>query len=86
MTNQGKTLSLLCSALTWLEQDQKRAEIGTIASGNDEPDWVIQHEQAKQRERLMEKEEQLKARLQRVRQETQQQKDAFRPKKRVGDL
>lgn len=74
MLIQGKTLSLLCSALTWLRMQRRRAELGVLApsgarepSADTEPDWVVAHDEARQREALEAQEAELRERLRTVR-------------------
>lgn len=65
---QGKTLSLLCSAFTWLEQNRRRAQVGTLsAEDSEEPEWVVAHDQARQRETLEAHDAELAAKLREIR-------------------
>lgn len=67
-TGTGKTLSLLCSTLTWLKMNRQRHDIGEMPStaqpeDQGEPDWVVAHEEAKLRHALQQQEEQLRKNL-----------------------
>ena len=87
-TMQGKSLSLICSTLTWLRDDAERAKKTaidalrtTLAEKNaDEPKWML--EQAiQQRIREFEANEQeLQERLETLRKEKVRKQEAMRAK------
>ncbi|PWN50221.1 DNA repair helicase [Violaceomyces palustris] len=79
-TGTGKSLSLICSSLTWLRQNSKRSRLATseVSHGqngaSEEPDWVVKHEMERKRKELESKEEELRSRLKRVRQIREEQR------------
>lgn len=78
-TGTGKTLSLLCSTITWLRMNRQRHEIGEIQSAtqnddHEEPDWVVAHDEAKQRHALQQQEEQLRVNLKLARERLAEQR------------
>lgn len=81
---QGKTLSLLCSAFTWLQLNQHRAQLGTAQPNDaDEPDWVVAHDEAARRARLAAHDTELNDKLRAIRARTQPASASRAPKKRV---
>lgn len=52
-TGTGKSLSLICAAFTWLRQNAQRGSKGSASANSaamqEEPDWVVQHEQERKR-------------------------------------
>ncbi|KIX01052.1 uncharacterized protein Z518_10118 [Rhinocladiella mackenziei CBS 650.93] len=76
-TGTGKSLSLICGALTWLRDHERRSLSGT-AGENDPTDWLVQAESAAQCRGLLLEREELERKLARIREE-----EACRRERRV---
>lgn len=50
-TGTGKSLSLICAAFSWLRLNAQRSTLGSAApkADDEEPDWVVKHEQDRSR-------------------------------------
>ena len=72
-TGTGKSLSLICGALTWLRDHERR-----ILEGNVEPtedvDWLVQAERSAQRRELLLVREELERKLAKIREEEARRK------------
>jgi chromosome transmission fidelity protein 1 len=67
-TGTGKSLSLICGALTWLRDHERRSLQGSVDS-SEEADWLAQAEQSARRRELLLAREELERKLARVREE-----------------
>jgi len=83
---QGKSLSLICSALTWLRNHKRGIyEAGleeTAKNMAGEPDWMLDTALKRKREELMKKWEEREARLERVRAREKMMEEKGRGSKR----
>ncbi|EED14137.1 DNA helicase, putative [Talaromyces stipitatus ATCC 10500] len=76
-TGTGKSLSLICGALTWL-RDHKRKEflksIDGLSADDDEPDWMLEYSKKERTQALTQKWRELEERLARIRKEEERRK------------
>ncbi|KAJ9611332.1 ATP-dependent DNA helicase chl1 [Cladophialophora chaetospira] len=67
-TGTGKSLSLICGALTWLRDHERQSLQGNSTPGA-EDDWLVQAEQAAQRRELLAVREDFERKLAKIREE-----------------
>ena len=74
-TGTGKSLSLICSSLTWLRNAQEETlHNQTAVQESDEPSWVIEHARTQKRDSVIEQMVELEAKLRRIRAKERNQK------------
>lgn len=69
-TGTGKSLSLICGALTWLRDHKRKAfdqSIANAGADGEEPEWMVEHERQEKRRQALQRRIDLEARLQRLR-------------------
>ncbi|KAH7369668.1 helicase C-terminal domain-containing protein [Rhexocercosporidium sp. MPI-PUGE-AT-0058] len=78
-TGTGKSLSLICGALTWLRDHKAKAfEEGlNWSNDSDEPEWVIEQAKARRRRELLRNREDMEARLAKIRAKEKAQRDKY---------
>jgi len=78
-TGTGKSLSLICSSLTWLRDIQEETiQIQTsLEEENGEPKWAVEHARNQKREAVLGRKAELEARLKQVRAKELRQKQRY---------
>lgn len=90
-TGTGKSLSLICGALTWLRDDARRQIEGSFAEQqDDQDDWLVAAEKASRRREFLQEREELEKKLAAIRAKEAQihkaQAEARGNKKLVSEL
>ncbi|KAK0113884.1 ATP-dependent DNA helicase chl1 [Cadophora gregata f. sp. sojae] len=78
-TGTGKSLSLICGALTWLRDHKAKAfEEGlNWSNDSDEPEWIIEQAKARRRRELLRNREDMEVRLAKIRAKEKAQRDKY---------
>lgn len=78
-TGTGKSLSLICSTLTWLREEQRKAFDHEVDVEGDagEPAWIIEQDKRQRTEKFAQRRMELESRLAKVREEEARQKREY---------
>ncbi|KAN0101688.1 DNA repair helicase [Hyaloscypha variabilis] len=79
-TGTGKSLSLICGALTWLRDHKAKAfEEGLNWGQNDsnEPEWIIEQARARKRREMLRQREDMEVRLAKIRAKEKAQREKY---------
>ncbi|KAH7080634.1 helicase C-terminal domain-containing protein [Paraphoma chrysanthemicola] len=79
-TGTGKSLSIICGALTWLRDHQRRTfedGISTATDASDEPSWILEHAQQQRRLEALARKRELDDRLAKVKETERQRNERY---------
>ncbi|KAL8679604.1 MAG: hypothetical protein Q9186_004117 [Xanthomendoza sp. 1 TL-2023] len=78
-TGTGKSLSLICSTLSWLRDEQRKSfdHDSNLEPDDDEPAWIIEQARKQKLEQLLQQRLDIESRLSRIREKESRQKQQY---------
>ncbi|KAI1088048.1 DNA repair helicase [Rostrohypoxylon terebratum] len=88
-TGTGKSLSLICAALTWLRNHRRAVFESSVAEAaeefKDEPEWIVNQMLKRKREEMLKQWEEREARLKKIRAKEKQLEERGAKRRRLED-